>query len=186
MARERIVMSLLRTACDALAGALAYPGAAFREVVSDGAAAVEVVSAQAGGHARRFADAVLSRSLEAAQELYTQTFDFNPRCTMDTGWHVFGDAYDRGAFLAAMRDDLRAAGVEETSELPDHLPQVLRLIGRLPPARAGEFGAFATLAVDQMIEALQGQDNPYEQLLRAVADTIRSMQPVDLQRGAGE
>jgi len=179
-------MSLLRTACDGLAGALAYPGAGFREHVLDGVAAVEVVSAQAGGRARRFADAVLALSIERAQELYTQTFDFDPRCTMDTGWQVFGDAYERGAFLATLRDDLRGAGVQETSELPDHLPQVLRLIGRLSPARAGELGAFAALAVDKMIQALHGQGNPYEHLLRAVAETIRSMQPVDLQRGAGE
>jgi nitrate reductase delta subunit len=179
-------MTNLTRACDALARALGYPGDDFRQAVTDAVEAVEVQSSAAGTLVRRFAGEILALDLDDAQELYARTFDFNPRCTLDLGWHVFGDAYDRGALMAVIREDLRAAGVPETSELPDHLPQVLRLIGRLPLPRAGEVGAFATLALDEMIDALSGLDNPYEHLLRGVADTIRGVPAAGVRRSTGE
>lgn len=176
----------LATACDALAAALSYPGAGFRDTVRETVDATMSLSGDAEAHGRRFAAAVLGMSIVALQDLYTQTFDLDPRCTLDTGWHVFGDAYNRGAFLACLRDDLRVAGVAETTELPDHLPQVLRLIGRLPRARAEEFGAFATLAIDGILDALAGRGNAYEHLLRAAAAAIRVPHRRDEERPSGD
>jgi nitrate reductase delta subunit len=178
-------MTAFTRACDALATALEHPKAGIRDRVLDAVAAVEAATSDGAAHARRFATGLLSLPLAEIQELYARTFDFDPRCTMDTGWHVFGDAYDRGAFLAALREALCAAGVPESPELPDHLPQVLRLVGRLPAQRAAEFGAIATLAVDRMIDALAGRQNPYEHVLRAVGVTLRSMAPVESPTGAG-
>src|SRR6266568_3182701 len=57
----------------------------------------------------------------ARQELYVQTFEFNPACTLELGWHLFGENYERGEFLVRMREQLRRHGIAESNELPDHL-----------------------------------------------------------------
>ena len=62
------------------------------------------------------------------EELYTRTFDINPVCSLEVGWHLFGEDYNRGAFLVRMRGLLREHGIEEGAELPDHLESVLRVL----------------------------------------------------------
>ncbi|HSE32303.1 MAG TPA: hypothetical protein VLA93_12100, partial [Pyrinomonadaceae bacterium] len=39
-------------------------------------------------------------SLSNLQELYTRTFDLNPACALEIGYHLFGENYKRGEFLA--------------------------------------------------------------------------------------
>ena len=65
------------------------------------------------------------------EELFTRTFDLNPQCCPEIGWHLFGERYDRGSFLVWMRDQLRSFGLSEDGELPDHLFHVLRTLGRM-------------------------------------------------------
>ena len=77
------------------------------------------------------------------QELYVQTFEFNPACTLELGWHLFGENYERGEFLVRMRDLLRRHGIAESTELPDHLTHVLALVGRLDHEEAAELAAKA-------------------------------------------
>ena len=70
------------------------------------------------------------------EETYTQAFDMNPSCTLEIGWHLFGETYKRGSFLANMRASLRANNVEEGTSLPDYLPNLLRLLPKLDPKDA--------------------------------------------------
>lgn len=102
----------------------------------------------------------------AAQELYVQTFEFNPACTLELGWHLFGETYERGEFLVKMRGELRRHGVEETSELPDHLTHILRLIGRM------EHGEAALLAGESVLPALEKIRLPEGSPYRPVFETI--------------
>jgi len=34
------------------------------------------------------------------------TFDINPACALEVGWHLFGEDYMRGQFLVRMREEL--------------------------------------------------------------------------------
>lgn len=67
------------------------------------------------------------------EETYTRIFDMNPSCTLEIGWHLFGETYKRGSFLANMRESLRTHGIEEGTSLPDFLPTMLKLLPRLNP-----------------------------------------------------
>jgi nitrate reductase assembly molybdenum cofactor insertion protein NarJ len=176
--------TLTPRACDRLAGALAYPGTDHASAVEECAKALEPTSPAAAELIGRFRAATEGWTVVALQELYTSTFDMEPGQTLDLSWHFFGEGYERGAFLAMLRQHLRAAGVQETAELPDHVTHVLRLIGRAPEPRAGEFVAFALAALDHVVEALKGSTNPYEILLRAVIEALRPV-PVDGSEQAG-
>ncbi len=118
---------------------------------------------------RAFAGALEGQSVEALQELFTRTFDFDPKCTLDVGWHLFGESYERGDFLVRMRDELRRHGVDEGNELPDHLPHLLDLLARATPALSAELArCFVVPAVEKIRAGLDGQDNPFEHVLAVV------------------
>lgn len=165
--------ALAKGSWDRLADALAYPEAQHAAVIEDCRRALTSSCPAAAEWVSRFAQDTKGLPLSALQELYTETFDLDPARTLDLSWHVFGEGYERGAFLATLRHDLRTAGVQETTELPDHVTHVLRLIGRVPEPGAGEFAAFAGAALDRVLEGLKGSANPYEFLIRAVLETLR-------------
>lgn len=73
-----------------------------------------------------------ARSMDELEEVYTALFDLRPACTLHVGYHVFGEAYQRGGLLAGLSEELRKTGVDPGNEIPDYLPTVLRLLGHLP------------------------------------------------------
>ncbi|MFQ5703191.1 MAG: hypothetical protein ACE5HT_04140 [Gemmatimonadales bacterium] len=84
-----------------------------------------------------FADAlpaegeVLSReALDTVQEIFTRSFDVQSITTLGVGYVVFGDDYKRGELLVNLSREYDEAGIECGTELPDHLPNVLRLISK--------------------------------------------------------
>ncbi len=137
-----------------------------------------------------FRDSVTTLSLHDLQELFIQTFDLSPVCSLEMGWHLFGENYDRGLLLVKMRQQLRAHGLPETSELPDHLTHGLRLLARMDRASGAYFAEAVVLpALDKMLAALRGKDNPYEHVLEAARLAVRTgfpELPPDLAIPAGE
>lgn len=111
-------------------------------------------------------DGLLPADLE---ELYTRTFDINPITSLEIGWHLYGEAYERGAFLVTMRELLREHGIPESTELPDHLVHVLQLLGRMDDAERDAFTSmFLFPALKRMLEGFEKQSTPYEHVLRAL------------------
>jgi nitrate reductase delta subunit len=108
----------------------------------------------------------------AMQELYVQTFEFNPACTLEIGWHLFGENYERGEFLVRMRQELRRHGIPESTELPDHLTHLLPLIDRMEHAEA------ARLAGEYLLPALGkiqlAEDNPYGPVLESIVQKLQT------------
>jgi nitrate reductase delta subunit len=122
-----------------------------------------------------------SFTLEDLQELYTRTFDINPVCTLEVGWHVYGEDYARGEFLVKMREKLREHNIPESCELPDHLSHVLALLWRLEAPEADDLAARYVLpALAKMMEGLGGATNPYEALLQAIARGVRTHHDVEI------
>lgn len=116
-----------------------------------------------------FAKPVLALHVEEREELYTRTFDINPLCSLEAGWQLYGENYERGRFLVTMRQQLRRFELAESAELPDHLTQVLMVLARMTPTEAAQFAAQLVLpAVEKMLAGLQGKGNPYEFLLQAL------------------
>jgi nitrate reductase delta subunit len=112
----------------------------------------------------------------AQQELYVQTFEFNPACTMEIGWHLFGENYERGEFLVRMREQLRRYGIDESSELPDHLTHLLVLIDRMEHQEAAELaGQFLLPALAKIQDGLK--NNPFGSLIAAVQAKLEADYP---------
>jgi nitrate reductase molybdenum cofactor assembly chaperone NarJ/NarW len=97
-----------------------------------------------------------------AEEAFTSTFDINPSCALEIGWHLFGEEYARGMFLVRMREELAKYDLQESAELPDHIVHVLAVIAAMPEDEARRFVTACVLpAVKKMNSAFKGNDNPY-------------------------
>ncbi len=102
------------------------------------------------------------------QEEYTAAFDFDPGCTLDLGWHLYGESPKRGALLATLREDMHRAGIPQSPELPDHLTQVLELVAREPEERAAPLAELFLPAVGAIERRLAKRGSPYAHVLAAV------------------
>lgn len=132
---------------------------------------------------REFCKAAECLTAEDLQELFTRTFDLNPLCTLEIGWQLYGEGYQRGEFLVKMRQQLREHDVRETGELPDHLSHALALLGKLDPEDASEFAARYVLpAIDKMRGAWQENRNAYAALLVSAFALLKSRYPYDPER----
>ena len=65
---------------------------------------------------------------EAQQELFVRTFQVQGITTMDVGYIAFGDDYKRAELMVNLVREHRDAGVDCGDELPDHLPNILKLL----------------------------------------------------------
>jgi nitrate reductase delta subunit len=162
--------------CDSLAGILTYPAADYAERLQRCKSAVDALGPDRGEilqKINRFIDATKDSSTGEMEELYTRTFDINPVSSLEVGWHLHGETYERGAFLVTMRDLLRRCSIEESTELPDHLTHVLQAVGRMDPLEASEFISKNVLkAVNKMLEGFADQSNPYENILLSVKELL--------------
>ena len=69
-------------------------------------------------------------ALDEIQEVFTRTFDVQAITTLGVGYVMFGDDYKRGEVLVNLSREYASVGIECGTELPDHLPNVLRLMAR--------------------------------------------------------
>jgi nitrate reductase delta subunit len=160
---------------DALAALLAYPHAGFAARIDACREALGPHQPEAASHVERFAEATRGLTAEALEELYTQWFDLSPVCSLEVGWHLFGENYARGEFLVEMRQTLRQLGLAESGELPDHLTHVLAALGRMPAKQADRFASRRLLPVlDKMLAELRGKGCPYEAVLEAIQAVVLS------------
>jgi len=150
---------------DRLAALLEYPTASFAALLGECRAQTAGLTPEAAAGLERFAAGIAARSTRELQEDYTATFDLDPDCSMDVGWHLFGDRFERGAFLAELRPRLAAAGIDERFELPDHLPRVLQLLDRSERSATAELQAMVGSAVGKLRAALGKRGSPYEHLV---------------------
>ena len=137
-----------------LASLLRYPDAPLTRLPGD---APEVAE---------FFDEIERVAPEGMEELYTRTFDLNPVATLEVGWHLWGEQYERGRFLADLRALQASIGVPMSSELPDHLTVLLETLAAMDdPQRLAQQIA---PALEKIAQPLEEQGNPYRHLIRAV------------------
>jgi len=121
-----------------------------------------------------FYSSVINLCREELEELYTQTFDINPVSSLEIGWHLFGETYERGSFLVKMRETLRELAVEESADLPDHITHVLLALGRMEKEEQTEFSEmFIVPALNKILDTFEGKNNPYESLLKIISMLIK-------------
>lgn len=161
-------------AFDALAKLLDYPAAAFARDAGDAEALLAREMPEAAAELVPFVAYAASHELGDCEEAYVRTFDVNPQRALEVGWQVFGEQYARGAFLVRMREMLRKAGVAESSELPDHMAHVLRLLPRIGEGEARTLVESAVApALRRILDDLAKQeDRTYASVLRAVSKVV--------------
>jgi nitrate reductase delta subunit len=163
---------------DLLASLVGYPGEKY---LSNAVLCLEVLAERdpdAAVPLDEFLVQTRSFSLEELQELYAATFDLDPACSLEVGWHLFGENYERGEFLVKMRGEMRRLGVAESNELPDHLTHALAALGHMEEQEAADFAAACLFpALDKMRAALKGKSNPFENVLLAAGHVLEHRYP---------
>lgn len=116
-------------------------------------------------------------SLLKLQELYTRTFDLSPVCALEVGYHLFGEDYKRGEFLARLRETENPYELGQEQQLPDYLPVILRLLGRMEDAeeRAAMIGYCLIPALNKMNETFEKKQNPYGNIIRFLLATLKQI-----------
>jgi nitrate reductase molybdenum cofactor assembly chaperone NarJ/NarW len=167
-----------RVIFEMLADLLRYPGEDYLPHVADCARVLAAGHPDAARLLEELAARLEGLTVERMQERFIESFDLSPVCSLEMGWHLFGENYDRGTLLVKMRQELRRYGLLESTELPDHLTHALALLGRMEPERAEEFaGACVLPALEKMLQALEGKENPMENIVQAIARVLRSRYP---------
>lgn len=123
-----------------------------------------------------FASETERLSLSELQEVYTRTFDLSPVCALDIGYHLFGENYKRGIFLANLRETEAPFDLGQEHQLPDYLPVLLRLCARLEDEelRASLIAECLVPALEKMLKTLSEGDNPYRNLIATVNAVLKS------------
>jgi nitrate reductase delta subunit len=150
----------------ALADALRYPAPGRLDALTDSLRTLPEGAVKDGLAA--FIRGVAPLTLGAWEELHTRTLDLDPPAAPYVGYQMWGDSYQRGAFMAKMNRALADARVDKDGELPDHLGACLRYLAVTPdplPELVEVFGP----AVERMTNALRKAqpDNPYLRLFEA-------------------
>ena len=114
-----------------------------------------------------FALVARTSSQEEMAELYTRSFDLNPDCVLEIGWHLFGESYKRGQFLAMMRHHLRENDIDAGNDLPDYLPALLDLTMKLETQDAIDLVDDCILPAMEKIQSAM-KDGAYTHLLQAL------------------
>ena len=171
-----MIMTIDRELLDALAGLLEYPEHDWidRLDACERVAAVSVESVAAPFLAFREAT---SMSVDALQEGYVRIFELSTDCTLECGFHLFGETYKRGEFLASLREEEQPYDIGQERQLPDYLPVLLRLIGRLDDdeLRRDLIGACVLPAVEKLQTTLATKEGPYGALMTAVAGALEDL-----------
>ena len=161
-------------ACALLAELVTYPDRQYATRLLAASDELSGVSPQAAEAMEAFATAIDPLSLGELQERYTGAFDLSPICPLEIGWHLFGEQYERGAFLVRMREALERHGIAESTELPDHLSYVLQLAGRLQPEAMPVAPEQLERALTKMATSLDDSGSPFRHLLRAIQESLHA------------
>ncbi|MEX2188225.1 MAG: nitrate reductase molybdenum cofactor assembly chaperone [Pirellulales bacterium] len=166
---------------DMLGRLFRYP---TEQYVADAAAlatALDAIGSRAAESLAQFAAFAQSTTLHELEETYTRTFDLNPACAAEIGWHLFGEEYLRGLFMVRIRNEMRERGLEETGELPDHVVHLLALVAAMENDSARELArACMCPAVGKMQRSLEEGDPPFRPLVDALAELL--LEEFDLPR----
>lgn len=159
---------------DSFAALLEYPSSNFGEHAQECLELMRTIHPEAADMVEKFVHAVEQNSLQRMQELFTTTFDMQPVCYPYIGFHLYGESYKRGAFMAQLNEAYHGIGYSAGHELPDNLSVILRFVGFDSENRYSEFSQ--ALISDGILPSLEkmlkvfgeASENPYFAILSAL------------------
>jgi len=166
-------MSVWIKAFDFLAQLVRYPKPDVKEVARCAESAFSTLHPAMSKAISVFAADIDDLSHEEIEERFTRTFDMDPACALEIGWHLFGESYDRGMFLVWARQRVNEFDIDEESDLPDNLGHCLRILARLDEERAISFSTLCLLPALVTIEpGLAKHENIYTSLFEAIRQLL--------------
>lgn len=151
---------------------LRYPRDGWADDLHSFAAFAHTLDCRSAAAVQALADRAGGESIGSLQEMFTETFDLTPACALEVGWHLFGEDYERGAFLVRVREQLRAHGIDEGVELPDHLASLLALVGHDPENVHALIGDALVPATGKMLAALETNRSPFHPVMDALSELL--------------
>lgn len=166
----------MRTIHQILADLLDYPVADWQSRCDECRDSLTAESESFVSQFSLFASEIEKLSLSELQEVYTRTFDLSPVCALDIGYHLFGENYKRGVFLANLRETEAPFDLGQEHQLPDYLPVLLRLLTKLTDEelRSALIVDCMIPALEKMLKTLSEGENPYRHLVAAVNTKLKS------------
>ncbi len=113
---------------------LDYPRPEVAQTARECRALIATESAEAAALLGEFAAFAERTPHNTLEEVFTGTFDLNASCHPYVGYHMFGEAYKRSAFLLELKERFREHNFDPGVELPDHLAVLLRFMSLCPDA----------------------------------------------------
>ncbi len=157
-----------------LAQILEYPKSDFKDLVAKSQSLLQTVFPEQIEAFLPFQNYVAEQDAERLEELYVQTFDVGASCSLDVGYLMFGEDYKRGQFMAELKVLEKQFAVDCGSELPDHLPNVLKLLTKMSFADASELvHHFVAPATEKMMKTFDESRNVYAFPLKVVHALIK-------------
>lgn len=158
----------------AVADALEYPDSTSVARLLQAVGPVTAVDVRMGAALSHLASWLAEAAPGVAEERYSGLFDLHPVCTLHVGYHLFGEAYQRGALLSGLVGEMRKVGMVPGEELPDYLPNVLRILAALPAGEDREILVDALLlpGLTRMTDGLKDVDHPWAEIVRALPELL--------------
>jgi len=149
---------------------LDYPDASLSQRIQESIAELKTVWPEAARLLEAFQDSQQNLGLARLQESYTSTFDLQPECTLNLGYHLFGEDQRRGMFLAKLKEFYQKADIDTGSELPDHLCHLLRYVAARPESEESRAMVADCLlpALAKIAQGMKHKADPYQSLLDAL------------------
>ncbi len=120
---------------------------------------------------KQFFNLLKQSDLKELQEIYIASFDMNPATCLDIGWHLYGENYNRGQFLVKVRALMREKGIEETTDLPDHLTHIIAVLSKMGLDEQNEFGKeYIVPALNKITKGFEKSESPYKHLIKFTND----------------
>ncbi len=175
----------VRRALSLLADMLNYPTPGLAERALICAEALAPLDAEAAEHVRTFAAWAAEAPRGRQEEVFTRTFDLQATCFPYVSYHLFGESYKRGGFLARLNEEYQRRGFSVSGELPDHLAVLLRFLAEAEEDEVTQDLRDFCLApaLERMKQAFGKKPGPYQHIILALA---RLFPPVAVGAGPAE
>jgi len=154
---------------------ISYPDIFYKQNVEQGLIELKDSYPDAYQYLETFDKKIAEMDLTALEEKYTKTYDIQGQCCLDVGYILFGEDYKRGQFLVEINRLANEHQVDTESELPDHLPNILKLLVKLDKAERKEMIERILLpALDKMMENFGHTSNPFSLPLKTIETYLQT------------
>ena len=108
------------------------------------------------------------------EEIYTSSFDLNPQCYPYAGYQLFGEDPKRSELMIGLQQSFCARGFNAGTELPDHVPLLLRFLSELddPEMERELRDLVLSPCLAKMAKTLEEKNNPYAKAVSAALSVI--------------